>query len=72
LDDLLYYYKTVIHPVTECACAVWHSSITAEQRDQLEAIQQRAVWIIFGKELDFDILAIIHDIPYLQTDAIDK
>ena len=35
--------------------AVWHSSITAEQRDQLEAIQRRAVRIIFGKELDFDI-----------------
>jgi len=64
-DDLLYYYKTVIRPVTEYACAVWHSSITAEQRDQLEAIQLRAVRIIFGKELDFDILAIIHDIPLL-------
>ena len=64
-DDLLYYYKTVIRPVTEYACAVWHSSITAEQRDQLEAIQRRAVRIIFGKELDFDILAIIHDIPLL-------
>ena len=49
--------------VTEYACAVWHSSITAEQRDQLEAIQRQAVRIIFGKELDFDILAIIHDIP---------
>ena len=49
----------------ECACAVWHSSITAEQRDQVEAIQRRAVRIIFGKELDFDILAIIHDIPLL-------
>ena len=32
-DDLLYYYKTVIRPVTEYTCAVWHSSITAEQRD---------------------------------------
>ena len=64
-DDLLYYYKTVIHPVTEYACAVWHSSITAKQRDQLEAIRRRAVQIIFGKELDFDILAIIHDIPLL-------
>ena len=64
-DDLLYYYETVIRPVTEYACAVWHSSITAEQRDQLEAIPRRAVRIIFGKEMDFDILAIIRDIPLL-------
>jgi len=43
---LLYYYKTVIGPVTEYTCAVWHSSITAEQRDQLKVIQWRAVCII--------------------------
>ena len=71
-DDLLYYYKTVIRPVTEYTFAVWHSSITAEQRDQLEAIQRRAVRIIFGKKMDFDIFAIIHEFHYLQTDAIDK
>ena len=50
---------------------VWHPSITAEQRDQLEAIQRRAVRIIFGKEIDFDILPIIHDIPLL-TDRCDR
>ena len=54
-DDLLYYYYTVIRPVTEYACAVWHSSITSEQRHQLEAIQRRTVRIIFGKEMDFKI-----------------
>jgi len=64
-DDLVYYYKTVIRPVTEYACAVWHSSITAEQRDQLEAIQRRAVRMIFGNEVDFETIAIIQDIPLL-------
>ena len=70
-DDLLYYYKTIIRPVTKYARAVWHSSITAEQRDQLEAIQRRAVRIIFGKEMDFDILAIIQDI-LLLADRRDR
>ena len=46
----------------QSACDVWHSSITAEQRDQLEVIQRQAVRIIFGHELDFDILAIVYDI----------
>ena len=62
---MLYYYKTVIRPVTEYTSAVWRWSITAEQRDQLEAIQRRAVRIIFGKELDFETLAVIRDIPLL-------
>ena len=25
-DDLLHFYGTVIRPVSECACPVWHSS----------------------------------------------
>jgi len=64
-DDLVYYYKTVIRLLMEYACVVWHSSITAKQRDQLEEIQRRAVRVIFGNEVDFEIIAIIHDIPLL-------
>jgi len=64
-DDLMYYYKTVIRPVTEYACTVWHSSITVEQWDQLEAIWRQAVRTIFGNEVDLETIAIIHDIPRL-------
>ena len=34
-DDLLYYYQSVVRPVTEYACAVWHTSLTQEQTRQL-------------------------------------
>jgi len=37
----------------------------AKQRDQLEAIQRRAVRIIFGNEVDLESIAIIQDIPLL-------
>jgi len=47
-DDLLYYYQSVVRPVTEYACVVWHTSLTKRQAKQLEAIQRRAVKIIFG------------------------
>ena len=47
-DDLLYYYKSVIRPVTEYSCFVWHSSLTKEQANRLENIQRRAVRLIFG------------------------
>ena len=62
--------KTVIRPMTEYACAVWHSSITAEQRGHWRRYR-RAVRIIFESELDFDILAIIRDISlaYLHADV---
>ena len=60
------------YPPSDRACVCCLAlSITAEQRDQLEAIQRWAVQIIFGKEMDFDVLAIIHDIP-LIADRRDR
>ena len=47
-EDLLYYYQSVVRPVTEYACAVWHSSLTQEQTKQLECIQRRAMKLIYG------------------------
>jgi len=47
-DDLLYYYQSVVRPVIEYACVVWHTSLTQEQTKQLESIQKRAMKIIFG------------------------
>jgi hypothetical protein len=51
-DDLLYYYQTVIRPVTEYACVVWHSSLTAGQTSNHESIQRRAIKIIFSYDND--------------------
>jgi len=54
-DDLLYYYQSVVGPVTEYACVVWHTSLTQEQTKQLESIQKRAMKIKFGtKSGDLD------------------
>jgi len=47
-DDLLYYYQTVVRPVTENAYVVWHTSLTQDQTKQLESIQKLAMKIIFG------------------------
>ena len=48
VDDLLYFYCTVVRPVLEYACPVWHSSLTKELSDCIERIQKRAMYIIFG------------------------
>ena len=50
--DLIYYYQSVIRPVTEYACVVWHSSLTRGQTTELESIQRRAVKIIFSYDND--------------------
>jgi len=48
VDDLLYFYCTVVRPILEYACPVWHSSLTKELSDCIERIQKRAMYIIFG------------------------
>jgi hypothetical protein len=45
-EDLLMFYKTVIRPVLEYACPVWHSSLTGAQSETLESLQRRAMRII--------------------------
>jgi len=46
-NDLLCFYGTVIRPVLEYACPAWHSSIMVAQSKTIEAIQRRAMQIIF-------------------------
>ena len=58
-DDLVYFYCTVVRPILEYACPVWHFSLTKHQSDCIEQIQKRALGIIYGFELNYcDKLAI--------------
>jgi len=64
VDDMLHYYQTVIRPVTEYACAVWGSSLTKAQSNQLESIQRRALKIIHNNNID--ILNTLKELPLLS------
>ena len=46
-EDLLCFYRTVIRPVLEYACPVWHSSLTTMQTKALESVQRRVLHIIY-------------------------
>ena len=46
-EDLTTFYITIVRPVMEYACQVWHSGLTKGQADALEAVQKRAMRIIF-------------------------
>jgi hypothetical protein len=63
-EDLLYYYQSVVRPVTEYACAVWHTSLTQEQTKQLESIQRRAMKLIYGGNAD-DLSRALVSLPSL-------
>ena len=54
--QLRHFYLTVIRPVL--AAPVWHHSITKTQADQIEAIQRRAIRIIY---------TCTHDMPYVSA-----
>jgi len=45
--DLLHFYTTVVRPVLEYACPVWHSGLTVAQSNMLESVQKRAIRIVY-------------------------
>ena len=52
IDDLVRIYTTIIRPILEYACQVWHTRLTIEQSYQIEQVQKRVLRILF------------HNIPY--------
>jgi hypothetical protein len=65
-EDLLCFYSTVVRPVLEYACPVWHSSLTVAQSEALELLQKRALQIIFTN-CDYAGSLIIAGIDSLQA-----
>ena len=56
--QLLHFYTGVIRPVLEYAAPVWNHLLTKTQIDQLEAIQRRALRIIYSYT---------NDMPYINA-----
>ena len=54
--DLLHFFTSVLRPVLEYACPVWHSSLTVAQSDALESVQKRAISIIYSGAVPTTIL----------------
>ena len=66
INDLLSFYTTVVRPVLEYACSVWHSSLAVGQHEALESLQKRAMRTIFNHD-DYLTSLIIAGIDNLQT-----
>ena len=47
-SSLLHFYITVIRPVLEYCAPVWHYALTKAQSESLEAVQKRAIHIVYN------------------------
>lgn len=47
-QELVQVYKTVIRPIADYCCSVYHSSLTDEQSKELEKLQSNALKCIYG------------------------
>ena len=63
--DLVCFSPTVIRPVLEYVCPVWHSSLTKKLTIQLESQQIRAMRIIFG-DVSYEVVLDMAGIPTLE------
>ena len=50
-EELVQVYKTMIRPVADYGCVVYHSSLTDDQDERLERLQDHALKCIYGTEL---------------------
>ena len=55
-EQLLRAYTTYIRPFLECCAPVFHAGLTANQAQQIERVQQRALKIIAGYEYSYQDL----------------
>ena len=64
-DDLLRIYLSVIRPVVEYACQVWHTCLPDYLSNDLEAVQKRALQCIFPQMNYRDVLN-LYGLPSLS------
>ena len=49
-EELLQVYKTMLRPVAEYGCVVFHSSLTDEQDEMIERLQDHALKCVYGTD----------------------
>ena len=68
---MLHLYTAIVRPVLECACPVWHTSITNERCNRLESIQKRVVYIVNGLTKDYTEFFIDNNLLSLYAHRCD-
>ena len=68
--DLITYFVTIIRPVLEFACPVWHPGLTQEQTYNIERCQKRAMTII-APDISYEDALDEFKLPSLESRRIE-
>ncbi len=63
-EELVSIYCTLVRPLLEYACPIWHASLQQYLTDNLEAIQKRALRIIYPNT-SYDLAFQVSQLPTL-------
>ena len=55
--DLVKVYTSLVRPVLEYACQVWHPGLTKGQADMIESVQERILKLIYPNQNYFEALS---------------
>jgi hypothetical protein len=68
-QHLLHFYTTVIRPVLEYCAPLWHYALTKAHTEQLEAVQKRAIHIIFNysRGMPYNFMLYAAELPSLSS-----
>ena len=70
-DELVTVYKSVIRPIMDYCCPVYHSMLTGEQDQKLERLQAQALKSIFGYKMSYAEMRERAGITTLRAHRID-
>ena len=70
--QLLHFYTGVIRPVLKYAAPVWNHFLTKTQTDQIEAIQRRALRIIYSYTNDMPYITALYCAAILSSQTVEN
>lgn len=72
--DMVRVFTSLIRPLVEYACQVWHPGLTQQQTDQIELVQERALKMIFSELTYEDALesANVEKLSVRRTNMCEK
>ena len=65
MDKMMQIYCSLVRPNTEYACQVWHRTLTGEQSDAIESVQERALEIIMPDAI-YELACELAQLPTLK------
>ena len=70
MDKMLAIYCSLVRPVVEYACQVWHGGLTSGQTDTIENIQERALEIIMP-DATYELALEVSELPTLANRRLE-